>query len=185
VKELAGIMSTDVQLIQSFHQEVAIMWLLRESWYIAQIVGYTEKPFCIIMKYYPLGSLAELVLHPYKSVSRYQHLVLLRDSARAIQHCHRIGIAHLDIKLANFLLRDTDFGPSVVLSDFGLSTVVSTDALLVSAFKVHFRRGLTACYSGPEMFFRNVSVSEDLLRADIYSFSMMTLAFCNRKNPWS
>ena len=44
--------------------------------------------------------------------------------AKAICHCHSIGIIHRDVKMENFLLdyEETTGGVLVQLSDFGLAT---------------------------------------------------------------
>ncbi len=44
--------------IQLFHQEISLMEYFKEEKYIAKILGYSEMPYCIVMKYYPQGSLS-------------------------------------------------------------------------------------------------------------------------------
>jgi serine/threonine protein kinase len=184
VKEITTLKNADENAVSAFLQEVAIMWLMRDSPYIAQIVGYTDNPYSILMRFYPLGSLKNLLTRREFVVSREMFISVLQDVARGISECHRNGVAHLDIKPANYLLEEHGSGLRVVLTDFGISTVVTKEALLVKAFNVRFRRGLTISYCSPEILSGRPPKTELLLAADVYSYSMILVTGCIRRLPW-
>lgn len=88
----------------------------------------------MLMKLYNLGSVADCLSG--KSPVEYSQelaLSLLRDVAEALCEMHKNGFVHSDIKVSNILL-DSDDGQDqvyAVLTDFGITQIVTADTLLV------------------------------------------------------
>ncbi|RYG55936.1 hypothetical protein EON66_04120 [archaeon] len=49
-----------------------------------------------------------------------------RQMLLGVQHCHNHLVVHRDLKPENFLLHSSDAKPIVKLTDFGLSTAISS-----------------------------------------------------------
>ncbi len=94
---------------------------------IAKIVGYCETPaFCIVMKYYQLGSLKGYLLKHFRKPSNMV-LSLGKDISKGIEFMHEKGICHLDRKPDNVLLDSDQKGDIFcVLTDFGISQIVKS-----------------------------------------------------------
>eukprot|EP00158_Paraphelidium_tribonemae_P005598 Partr_v1_DN27423_c0_g1_i2_m71970 len=90
--------------MESFHQEIAIMNDLRNSPFVATILGYSDNPCSIVMKYYELGSLQAFIKNPLLPVSARVVFSFTSNVASGLQLIHSRGIAHCDIKLDNILL---------------------------------------------------------------------------------
>jgi serine/threonine protein kinase len=82
-----------------------------------------------------------------------------------------------------------------VLTDFGITRVISKKALLVRAFRVQDVKGASFLYAAPELVERllgevNVDISKDpsyeiLSRsADIYAFAVVLYELLTRTIPW-
>ncbi len=76
--------------------------------------NHDEEILYIVMPYCPFGSINKLA----GKISEWTLWRIIKDIASGLEHLHRQGIMHLDIKPANFLL---DTHGHYVLSDFGLS----------------------------------------------------------------
>ncbi len=63
-----------------FQQEVSIMHYLRTSKNIAKILGYSENPHCIIMKYYPTGSLESWLNNSVVTTRKQNHSFMIEVS---------------------------------------------------------------------------------------------------------
>jgi serine/threonine protein kinase len=182
IKENRNRSLSDVDM-SAFLQEISIMWLLRESRYICQIVGFTQNPNRIIMQYYEYGPLDRLI-HSSHTISQFGLFTLILEIAKGMEDIHRYSIAHLDMKPANILLymRDGELHP--VITDFGISAIISEEILLVKHFKAIVVVGQTRLYCAPEMLKRD-QTTPVLLSADLYSYAVILLAMLNRKMPWS
>lgn len=199
--------------VRGFQQEVAIMYFFRKHDNFAKIFGFCTSPISIIMKHYVYGTLIDLVFTPDKK-SQLKNIVydsqmivsLATDIANALDAMHTAGFSHNDIKPANILL---DVGSrsalKAVLTDFGVSQIVTNDSLLVSAFQKSKITGASVAYAAPELlqtmmnikpvekFNLNATVmseyghskrEERLLRADCYSFAIVLFEMMTRTAAW-
>ena len=102
-----------------------------------------------------------------------------------------MGFAHCDVKPANVLL-DINAETQqlmVIVSDFGISRVVTKEKLRVAAFQVSTLRGASISYAAPEVMFRfRAKFIESDHRVwnagDVYALAMSLMEMMKRRNPW-
>ena len=87
----------EIEITDSFKYEVAIMCNLPSIPQIVKLIGYSESPRAIIMKYYPL-SLKKLIDSVYDTGDPRICLKIMGDIATGMARLHKSGILHLDIK---------------------------------------------------------------------------------------
>lgn len=164
-------------------QEIAVMqFLTRYEDRFVQLLGYSEQPLCMLMKYYPLGSLFSQIqkLQAENTVMPVATQVsFCLDIARAMQVMFEKQIAHCDIKPGNVLLdQKADGTISCILTDFGMAQIYNTQASLVHEFKVVQLRGASMAYASPEAMIRlkfNITPQSfnELVQSDVYSYSVI------------
>ena len=190
--------------IQSFDQEVAIMWFFNGQRNFAELFGYCVDPWIIIMRYYEFGSLQGLIHEQSKHENlesvRFTHRLarqLATDIAMGLNEMHINGFAHADVKSANILL-DLDKHQNhlfAVLTDFGIANVVGEKPLLVRGFRVNDNNGGSFAYAGPEVLDRllanpprNVNefprAQQLSTAADTYAFAIIIYELLTRLYPW-
>eukprot|EP00760_Papus_ankaliazontas_P034589 PhM_4_TR726/c0_g1_i1/m.47979 len=81
--------------------------------------GEEPKYLCLVMTYYPEGTLLDLLARLQTPLPEVSVVRLSRDVAAALSYMHEHSIIHRDLKPANVLL-DADYTRAVV-TDFGLS----------------------------------------------------------------
>lgn len=170
------------------------MWFFRTMENFAKLIGFTNNPPTIAMKYYTLGSLHDFIADKLDLASFHNSIsncFLLRDVAVALREMHESGFVHCDIKPANILIDQTpERGVFAVLSDFGISRVLVTTVLLVQAFQVANNDGASVAYAAPEVLRRankdeSETINEDELKAsDVYSYSMVAFELVTKQCPW-
>jgi serine/threonine protein kinase len=154
--------------------------------HFCEIIGYTEKPLSIILKYYPDGSLYE-----WLRKKQYKDAVILRliaelATALNIMHCHYL--AHCDIKPQNILVQDNNGRPSCYLTDFGITQILSDRIIASKMFQFINLRGISAQYAAPEAYrsFRSKNYAGiDFKKFDIYSLSCVLYEMMTKTAPWS
>jgi serine/threonine protein kinase len=106
-----------------------------------------------LLEYMPLGSLSDVSQAVKQDPAFIKNLV--HELSEAIQCLHKIDIVHCDIKPPNVLIRSLD-PPDLVLTDFGISSVLASDA----SKKMTILKG-TPMYWAPEAFSRMVGRPSD------------------------
>lgn len=171
---------------ESFFQEVGIMIMLKDFPHFCHILGYTEKPLSIVMKYYPDGSLFEwLRRHKYSNRTTVR---VLREVSTALSIMHSYHLAHCDIKTQNVLVEVVKGIPHCYLTDFGITRILSDKILASQLFSVINLRGLSTQYASPEAFenFQTKSyVNTDFKKYDIYSFACTIYELLVKRTPWA
>jgi serine/threonine protein kinase len=170
----------------AFYQEVGVMIMLSAFPHFCLILGYTENPLSIILKYYPDGSLYEF-LRKIKLKTRYV-LKILNEVSVALNIMHDHYLAHCDIKSQNVLVEVINNVPSCYLTDFGIAQILSERIIATKAFHVINLRGLSVSYAAPEALynFRSKKYSgTDFKKYDIYSLACMTFEVLTKQMPWS
>jgi tRNA A-37 threonylcarbamoyl transferase component Bud32 len=170
----------------AFYQEVGIMIMLSSFPHFCQIIGYTENPLSIVMKYYPDGSLFQwLRKNNYGTVLMAR---ALKQIASAVQTMHSHYLAHCDLKTQNILVEANNGIISCYLTDFGITQVLSSYIVASKMLNIINLRGLSVHYASPESFvsFRSKDYSKvDYQKYDIYSLACTMFEIFTKKSPWS
>jgi serine/threonine protein kinase len=87
----------------SFLYEVALMTAYPESEYLVKIIGYSESPMCIIMKFYPF-SLKDILKRDDFENNVSISFKIAMDIAIGMSILHNRGIIHFDLKPGKFNL---------------------------------------------------------------------------------
>ena len=167
-----------------FRQEIGLMEYFRDHNNIAKILGFCESPFCIVMKYYKLGSLRSWI-RAANERSTVKILNFTHDISAGLMALHEKGVVHLDLKPENILLDGNSKGEVFcVLTDFGISQVVTDEIFKVHAFRLARIRAISLNYAAPERLNsfrqRQLEFSKDeLLSWDLYSLSICVFEMIN------
>lgn len=173
-------------LATAFKQEVSLMTALEHERNIAKIVGYCEKPCCILMKFYPHGSLDNWLKR--NRPSSVFKTMFLKDIATGLQAIHR-AFAHCDLKTANVLVDESD-RLFCVITDFGITRILSWDSVASKAFTPANLTGFSLLHAAPEVFLRfkgraNLIDSAAVIKSgDIYALALIIYEFLVSKKPW-
>jgi len=100
----------------------------------------TQRYFGIIMEYIPGGELFDYV-QKQEGMNELNGREMFRGILEGVQHCHKHGIAHRDLKLENILLTKEN---KPKIADFGFSKNVSSVPL-------HSSMVGSLLYSSPEI----------------------------------
>ncbi len=126
------------------------MEYFKDNQYFARILGYIQNPYGIIIKYYPLGSLKQWIKKK-KIGSKHACILFAHDITSALACLHEKGIVHADVKPDNVLIdQSQNQRPFCVLTDFGISQIVTDQILKVKQFHVAEIKGMSLAYSAPE-----------------------------------
>jgi serine/threonine protein kinase len=107
---------------------------------------------------------------------------------------HRASIAHCDLKPDNVLLEPI-LGPTgpflrPLLTDFGVSRIVSQQPLAVKHFAVTHVKAASMRYAAPEIvwtFMRQGELSTEpciIFGGDVYAFALTLYECLSRRRPW-
>jgi serine/threonine protein kinase len=168
-----------------FMQEVSIFYALHREEHIAKILGFCFSPVCILLKFYSLGSLDALI-HSKKWGNIKKRYSMLMDIARGIKSIHALDLAHCDIKPHNVLVERLQKGYRCVLTDFGISHVLSAKLLNVKHFTIINKNGCSFRYASPETFMRCHGAKIPQVReSDVYSLAVVLNEMATKEVPWS
>lgn len=90
---------------------------------------------------------------------------LLQDMATSVQHCHKQGVLHQDVRLKHFVFQSNDGTPNVRLIDFGCAE--ATDSLSIRQFG-------TAGHYAPELRAGLKSTAADVYSLGVAFFTMLS-----------
>ncbi len=164
----------DSDMGQRFKKESEIVKALNHPC-IVPIYDYglqRGRPY-VVMKFMAKGSLAGRFDTPTEITSQ-EVVRLLRRIASALDHAHRRGVVHRDIKLENILL---DERGEAALSDFGLARVTDGNRLTVSGDIIG-----TPAYMSPEQTRGKKSLD---FRTDLYSLAIVTYLLTVGRLPFT
>jgi eukaryotic-like serine/threonine-protein kinase len=171
----------------AFQQELAIMEHYQKNPNIVKLVGFSQAPNVMVMKYYELGDLMGYLLGKTKRVPSVNYgpsvaASLLYDLANAMEALHEDGIAHCDVKPGNILLELQEGKLTAILCDFGICQVVSNKLMKVKQMKKSQIMGASLLFSPPEVL-KDVG-SVDPFMADVYSFGIVAYCCASRTAPY-
>jgi serine/threonine protein kinase len=130
-----------------------------------------DKLVYMIMEYCALGDL-HMFISTHGKLAENQAKVIFRDITTGVNHLHRMGIAHRDLKLENVLI-DEDMCAKIC--DFGFSKPVDENGTLMS----------TKCgspiYTAPEII---TQTNYDGQRADLWSLGVILYVLLVGSIPW-
>jgi serine/threonine-protein kinase len=120
----------------------------------------------IVMEYFPGGTLADR-LRSGDPIPRPTALTWLDEAAAALDHAHRAGIVHRDVKPANLLL---DANGRLAVGDFGIARMASD----VNVTSTGMILG-TAAYLSPEQALgQKATAASDRYALAVVAFELLT-----------
>lgn len=147
LKLLPPELSTDRGFIQRFEEEVSFLTSLDHP-HIAKIhnVSFSQGQYflvtdCIVDEFGETTNLAQYILSRGTKFDEETLFRLLKQLAEALDYahgkkgCNGKGMAHRNIKLNNILVAKGRGSIDLVLTDFGLSRIIGTGAVLMRTFK--------------------------------------------------
>eukprot|EP00158_Paraphelidium_tribonemae_P007299 Partr_v1_DN28187_c7_g1_i1_m55790 len=169
-----------------FRQEVALMNAFKRCENIAKLLGYAENPYSIILKYYPTGSLSKWINSGHRVLQ--QAHAFMKDISAGLFLLHTNGVAHCDLKPDNVLIDVGEVRQFAVITDFGISRIVTDKLLKVQAYEIQLVKGASLAYAAPEALeeFRGrqpvrKNPNETTAR-DIYAIGLILLAVLTGKD---
>lgn len=170
---------------EAFYQEVGIMIMLKPFRHICPIIGYTESPLSMILRYFPDGSLHDWLRK--NTTNNRLRINILKDISDALNTMHSHFLAHCDLKPQNLLVEVNAGVLNCFLTDFGITQILSDEIVASRTFKIMNLRGMSCQYAAPEAFqyFRSKEYrSADFKKFDIYSFSCVICEVLTGRFPW-
>src|SRR6059036_1043803 len=143
VKVLAPHVAADSDAAARFQREARAAARVSDHPHVVTIydIGAHEGTAFIVMEYLPGGTLNDR-LRSGEPIPRATAVRWLDEAASALDHAHRAGIVHRDVKPANLLL---DANGRLAVGDFGIARM-ATDSGVTSSGTVLG----TAAYISPE-----------------------------------
>jgi hypothetical protein len=174
----------------SFNQEISLMEFFGDSPFTAKLIGYCKEPVCLLMKYYENGSLSSWIDKNISVLARNTSLKLsiLTDVCKGINLMHGRQVAHCDLKPQNILVNIEQNRYFFVLTDFGISKILTAQYLASQAFQIRNLRGLTLNYAAPDVMkrFRNklFGTAIEEKAGDVYSIGCLAYYVLTLNDPW-
>eukprot|EP00158_Paraphelidium_tribonemae_P006966 Partr_v1_DN28054_c0_g2_i1_m57392 len=173
--------------LAKFQQEIALLNAFKAHTNIVRLLGYSEYPHSIILKYYPRGSLQDWISRKKRTVSLVYNFIT--DISHGVLALHNNGVVHCDIKPENVLI-DEGGRLFAVLTDFGISQIVTDKLLKVGAYQVQRIDGASIAYASPEVI-RGLRKSSrlrvsplEVMARDVYALGMVTSILLRGRQKW-
>jgi serine/threonine protein kinase len=178
-----------------FEQEISISFYLGDHPNIAKFLGFSKDPKTLLQRYYPLGTLWNLIQRPLSVGMDFQWTSVHRkafalDIAKGLAYMHSMAIAYCDLKPHNVLISEENGKLTAVLTDFGISLIMDVKLSSGQAPIIDHLNGITVRYAAPEAIRRllnrpYIRVTPVMARAgDVYSFAAVIYAMLCMKMPW-
>jgi eukaryotic-like serine/threonine-protein kinase len=155
---------SEADFLRLFREEASALLALPESEpnlarFVTFDAGVRPKPI-LVMEHVPGPSLEKVLAR--KNIDLARAFGVLTGIARGLSAMHRVGLAHLDLKPSNVIVRDHGGQATPVLVDFGLAGR-------------RLRPGCgTANYAAPEVWVpRGTAGDSDPRQADVYALGCL------------
>src|SRR4051794_26426612 len=174
VKVLAPQFAADGDAAARFQREARAAARVSDHPHVVTIydIGEFEDTAFIVMEYLPGGTLADK-LRSGEPIPRPTAVRWLSEAASALDHAHKAGIVHRDVKPANLLL---DANGRLAVADFGIARMAS-DANVTSTGIVLG----TAAYLSPEQALGLPATAA----SDRYSFAVVAYELLTGRRPFN
>ncbi|KAL7719611.1 Serine-threonine protein kinase [Entamoeba marina] len=133
---------------------------------VGKVLGYTLKPFGVVMDYYDAGSLFDLI----ETKTEIPITQILIDIANGMKHIHNINKLHRDLKSLNILLKGKGKTLKAFVCDFGESTNEGDEQSQVEC----------PFWLAPEIF-NGEKWSKD---SDVFSFGVICWELVTKERPY-
>lgn len=150
----------------------------RDSEHIVGVIDTGDDLPWIAMEYMDAGGLDDRLDKNPDGLPIRETLWIAECICRGVELAHNYGIAHLDLKPANVLFRETpsDVWDVPKIADWGLARVLAEQTGTV--------RGLSINYAAPEQFNSDEFGDPDML-TDIYQVGALVYAMLTGKPPYT
>lgn len=165
VKILDPTLATDPAFAARFADEARAVAALDHP-HILGLFDYGEAGDVafLVMPYISGGTLHDL-LRRERVLSPSRAAIYLSQAAEALDHAHRQGLIHRDVKPQNMLLREED--GRLLLTDFGIAKAIDAETTGTS------RPMGTIAYMAPEQFGGRVTPATDIYALGCVLFQML------------
>lgn len=141
LKMLPSELSSDRSFIQRFEEEVSLLASLEHP-HIVKIhnVSFDQGQYflvtdCIVDAVGETTNLGQYLANRKQPFGEEELWQLLSQLARALDYAHGKKIAHLGVKLQNVLVSQVNDRTNLYLSDYGLSKIIGSAAVLTRIYK--------------------------------------------------
>jgi outer membrane protein assembly factor BamB/serine/threonine protein kinase len=142
--------------------------------HIVGVIGTGDSLPWIAMEYMDGGDLAELLADYPNGLPVEQALWIGECVCKGLEIADKLGMAHLDVKPGNVLLKETDGWPWPKLADWGLARNLAKETGTMD--------GLSVEYAAPEQFDSSTFGDPDQL-TDIYQTGALMYALLTGEPP--
>ncbi|HEX7837011.1 MAG TPA: protein kinase [Kofleriaceae bacterium] len=181
IKVLLPTYAQDPTLRQRFEREAESASRLHHE-HILRIDNFGSLPDgqLWLMTEFLHGQPLDELLRTRGRLAEHHALLVILQLCSALEHAHKAGIVHRDVKPGNVFVCPTQAQPlAIKLLDFGIAKILHT-----ASDGAHTRSGVaigTPSYMAVEQYDR---ADEVTARADIFSLAVMTCEMITGRLPW-
>lgn len=155
-------------------EELSILIKLKENENIQTLIGYNLKHKMIITDWCQGGDLFEWFIRK-QVISEHEIRVIIKQVVNAMLVCHRNGIAHLDIKLENIVLKNDIYNLKLIDFDSAININQISN-------KIKFK---TTIPCTPPEIINNIEIkAEDLFAIDYWEIGVLMYLLLTTKYPF-
>src|SRR4051812_242249 len=167
VKVLGAHFSADSSAAERFQREARAAARVSDHPHVVTIydIGEHEGTPFIVMEYFPGGTVADR-LRSDDPVPHPTALQWLGETASALDHAHRAGIVHRDVKPANLLL---DANGRLAVADFGIARMAAESGVTATGTG----RGPAACLTPERARGQSATAASDRYALAVLAFELL------------
>jgi len=171
-QEVAVKMMKGELAISEFMEEAQLMLRLRPHDNVVLFLGVCKDPFCVVLKYYAMGSLYRY-LKSEEPMKWGLQLKIMKGIAAGISHLHEEKIIHRDLASRNILLSAS---MEAIVSDFGFARLLKQDTTV----------GETNTSIGPVKHMAPECLTDHVYseKTDVWAFGVVCWEILLRDDPY-